>query len=592
MTFPIGKVVVDFETNGLSVYDGARPFIVGMEDEAGTVILAEIGTKDWDIYKRICEDKTIEKICHNAKFEIKMSKHCGLNPAGKWHDTMALSVLINEYMPLNLDFMARKNLKDNSKGIISDWFKANKKSFKKQYLREPNYSDVPRDLLKKYLEGDLDKTLKLFWLWYPVIKRNKKLLALYDMEISLPFDVVRMEDRGVLCDVDFLKTTIRKFKDRQKQIYTSIVNTTGFNCNMNSTAQVSGVFAAANVPLKQNKTSTGRISMDFKDIKSLMKDHKIVSDYIEYTTIKKMLTTYLIPYSQNNYAGIIHPNYWQYGRDKAIVTGRFSSSKPSFHTIPSRVKGDNASLKEIGNSVKRAIIPRPGYSFLLFDFKQIEYRIFIHYINDEHAISDCVSGIEGYHSVACKLFGKSFIEDLYAKDNKEDYDMWRDLAKKITLALMYGMGAGLMSQQLGITVSKAHEHKNNFFKSYPTAYPFMLSVERDIINKGYCEDIFGRRYHVPTHSAYKGINALCQGSAATVLKQSMIKGRVLIPYDANLFLSLHDEMGYETINSNINTVAKIGKKIFTDKTTFKVPLEIDIEICRNNWHDKEKYKIV
>ena len=64
------KVVVDFETNGLYPYDGSRPFIVGMEDESGHVVMARPHEKKWNTFKRIIQSEEYEKICHNAKYEI------------------------------------------------------------------------------------------------------------------------------------------------------------------------------------------------------------------------------------------------------------------------------------------------------------------------------------------------------------------------------------------------------------------------------------------------------------------------------------------------------------------------------------------
>lgn len=587
------KIVLDYETTGLVPYDGARPFIVGMEDEVGNVILTRPGELKWNkVFKQIVASDTIEKICHSAKFEIKMSKHMGIIPKGKFHDTMALAVLVNEYQPLNLDGLSIKYFKDYSKDAIKTWLKENKRAFIKEYDREPNYSDVPKETLMKYLEGDLDKTLKLFWLFYPIIKENKKLNAIYDMETDLAYDIVEMEDRGVNIDVDKCKRLIAELRPEQKKLAQEIYDEVGFKFNLASPKQLGQIF-------KQLQIDTGEITKggmpktSYDLIKDLIYTHPFIMKFVIWRTIQKMVSTYLIPFTQQQYGNTVHPNFWQYGKTKAIVTGRFSSTNPSFHTIPSRAKGDLKELEDIGGLVKEVIVPRPGTAFLFFDFKQIEMRIFIHYINDIHAINEIKKGNEIYRIVATKIFdykyGKGFMDNLY-KTDRAKYDSFRDKGKQTALSIIYGMGVDSFAKRLNIPKKEAFEIKRDFFIQLPTAKPWIIQVQKELYTKGYVEDIFGKRYHVPNDKAYKAVNAICQGTAAIIMKKTILKARALAKYNAFPFLTLHDELGLEVDLKNIDIVASKGRQLFEDTTTFKVPLEVDVEVAYDNWHNKIKYK--
>lgn len=582
------KIVVDFETNGLYPYNGSRPFIVGMEDESGNVCLARPNEDKWKTFRDIISDPACEKICHNAKFEIKMTKHLGITPKGKFHDTMALAVLINEYQPLSLGGLSSKLFKDFSKDMVQNWLKANKRSFKKEHGREPNYSDVPKDLLEKYLEGDLDKTLRIFWLWYPVICKDKKLKALYDMETDLAYDIVNMEDRGVLIDVAKCHQLIKELKPKQKVLEQEIYDEVGFKFNLASPKQLGDILEQLEIDTGE-KTVTGKPKTSYDLLKDLMDTHPFIKKFITWRTIQKMLSTYIIPFTQENYAGTIHPNYWQYGKDKAIVTGRFSSTDPSFHTIPSRVKGDNPELVKLGGIVKQVIIPRPGYAFIFFDFKQIEMRLFVHYIQDAHGIKDIKEGREIYRSLACRIFGQEFMDNL-KETNPEEHERYRDIAKQTALSLIYGMGVSSFAKRLKLTKQEATKHKREFFRQLPSAQPWIMSVQKALYNKGYVEDVFGRQYHVPNEMSYKAVNAICQGTAATLMKKTIIKARALQKYGAYPFLTLHDEIGLEVPLENVDIVAIEGKKLLEDRTHFSVPLELDVEVAYNNWKDKIKWK--
>lgn len=578
-------IALDFETTGLHPYDGSRPFIVGMEDEDGTVVIAEYKKKGWDIFEKIIQDPNITKLCHNAKFEIKMARHLGLKPAGKFHDTMALAVLVNEYQPINLGDLSIKHFKDFSKDMVKQWMQDNK-SLQRQLNREFTYRDVPKEILIKYLEGDLDKTLKLFWLFYPYIQRNKKLLALYNMETDLAYDIAEMEDNGVKVDLDKCMKYIKKYSKAQEEVEKKIYKVLGKEINLGSSKQLGAELKRLGI--KVGLTKNGNPSTAYEELVPYKDSHPFIKEYLVWKTMQKMLSTYLIPFMQKNNQGIIHPNFWQYGRDKAIRTGRFSATEPSFHTIPARSKGGEQELDDIIASVKDIIVPREGYTFLFCDCKQIEMRIFFHYIGDKYLIEQTKKGVDAYAAMAYRLYGEKKMKKLFIS-NKHEYDRLRDIAKQVALSLIYGMGVSLFSSRLKLNRTEALEIKREFFSQMPTARPHIMSVERDIHSKGYVEDIFGKRYHVPIELAYKGINAECQGTAAIIMKRMILKARALKKYGVRIWATIHDELALEVPNEMLNTVAIKCKEILEDYETFSCPINIDIEYATDCWANKKKY---
>src|SRR5258708_1522944 len=125
-SWPQGRVVFDYETDGLHPYEGARPFIAGMKDLAtGVDVLVRPHTRQWDLAVKVLQDKSIEKIGQGVKFEHKMSYHMGINVQGIFHDTMALAVLLDEYQRLNLDALSQRHLGVFDKGAIKEWMKRN-----------------------------------------------------------------------------------------------------------------------------------------------------------------------------------------------------------------------------------------------------------------------------------------------------------------------------------------------------------------------------------------------------------------------------------------------------------------------------------
>lgn len=579
-------IALDFETTGLHPYDGSRPFIVGMEDEDGSVVIAEYKKEGWDYFTKIVQDPSIQKVCHNAKFEIKMCKHLGLKPAGKFHDTMALAVIVNEYQPLSLGDLSGKHFKDFSKDIVQQWLRDAKK-MQRELNRELTYRDIPKELLKEYLEGDLDKTLKLFWLFYPYVERNPELKAIYDMETNLAFDIVDMEDNGVMIDRTKCLEYVYKYKAEQNKTEQNIYKIIGKEINLGSSKQLGAELKRLGI--KVGLTKKGNPSTAYEELIPYKESHPFIREYLIWKTMQKMLSTYLIPFLQNNNEGILHPNFWQYGRDKAIKTGRFSATEPSFHTIPARSKGGIEELDDIIASVKDVIVPEEGYCFMFFDCKQIEMRLFFHYIGDKYLIEQTKKGIDAYIAMANRLFGENKMNGL-RKTNPKEHDRLRDIAKQTALSLIYGMGVSRFAGRLKLSETEAREIKREFFNQMPTARPWIMSVERDLHTNGFVKDIFGKRYHVPIEMAYKAVNAICQGSAAIVMKRMIIKARALKKYGVKLFATIHDELGMKVPIAMVDTVAREGKRILEDYITFKVPINVDIEYATDCWANKKKYK--
>lgn len=73
----------------------------------------------------------------------------------------------------------------------------------------------------------------------------------------------------------------------------------------------------------------------------------------------------------------------------------------------------------------------------------------------------------------------------------------RKKAKQIMLGVMYGMGAKLMSINLGVSMDECKEILNEFAKMFPKIKEFTEYNEQCAKEKGYVEDYLGRRRHLP-----------------------------------------------------------------------------------------------
>lgn len=579
--FPTGRVVVDYETDGLQPYDGSRPFIVGMQDEQGNVRKYRTGDPDFRrVFGGIAEDKNVEKIGHGVKFEIKHSRHLGLKPAGKWHDTMAKSVFVDEYQRHSLGELAKKWLNDDSKGVVQDWLAHNGRTIKKESGREPNYTDVPAPLLESYLEGDLDKCLRLDWKFRDV---ETKFPKLYDLETDLAFDIAEMESNGLYLDMEYIHREIRRLQPEMLEIERRMHHLAGVKFNPAAPAQVGAVMESLGLDTGE-RTKEGQMKTSYELISALDPDSSpFLLSLIRYRGVQKIVNTYLKPFSQNAVDGVLHGSIWQYGKDKGIVTGRMSSSDPNLHNIPGN-RGKHKILADLANMVRRAIVAPPGYSLLFWDFDQVEMRIFTCLAGDAETLDELRRGVDVYVAHGKKMLGEHAFEGLTEKEFK----LKRFQAKELNLSMLYGMGLQKFAAKVKLPLDEAKRRRDTYFAASPTTRTFMLHNMRDILMDGYVADTFGRHYHVPRDLSYKGTNAVCQGSSATVLKMAIIRSRQLSTLGVKRLVPIHDEVLAIVPTRNLQEAAWEGTRLLRDTTSFPIPLTVKASYSHTNWAEKKE----
>lgn len=574
-------VALDFETTGLRPYEGHRPFLIGMEDFHGNVVLAKRGTAAWAECCAKIEDARVSKICTNSKFEIGHSRHMGLKPRGKFHDTQALTVLVNEYQPIDLAGLEALHFKRAAKGTVQDWLSKNGRSLKKELGREPNYSDVPDALMLPYLENDLDLTLRFYHMWSKHVRENFG--DLYEMETELAHVIVDMEDAGVCIDLEYCHAIIPRLRAEQEKLEMEIYRQAGVRFNLASPKQLGDVLCMLGVCAPG---TDGKVDTSYDTLKYKTDECPFISALISWRVLSKMLDTYLIPFTQKAIGGRLHPSFWQYGKDRAIRTGRFSASDPNMQNIPKGVRGDKDALHKLGDVVRKAVIPSKGCALVFFDLAQIEMVIFTCLSKDATGIKALCAGTDLYISHAKRMFGETYFDSLSAEDRKKRrYD-----AKELNLSLIYGMGLASFAAKIKRPLHEAKALRNAYFMANPAAREFIFGAQRELLSKGFVKDMFGRHYHVPNNFAYKAVNALCQGTAATVMKKMLLNAKQLTrSFGARPILTIHDEIVFDVPLEHIDATVQMGKRLFESNSLLAAPIRVGVDISYTNWADKKEY---
>ena len=599
--FDRSTVSFDCETTGLDPHKGARPFLWTLCGNDGEVLTAYTDNKkamrkakDW------LADPSLDKVAHNAKFDLRMALWSDVKVTGRVHDTMIMATLVNEYEKSHsLKALARKYLgvPAASETVLVDWFRANITQLKKRFGKTDwkRYDAVPREILQPYAEDDARLALRLFYLLSGPIEQSYA--AIYIQEMKFLPCLLEIEERGHAVDWEYFNLIALKTKRKLAKLDSK------FSFNPASPMQIGKYFAERGIQ-SVVKTPKGGESWGKDALASI--NHPMAKHLVNYREMSKLLGTYYEPLSlkaqanpidEEDAIGEIFPTFWQTGSKagRSVVTGRLSSSDPNFQNIPRRDK-----------SVRRGFVPRPGYGIYYFDYKQIEMVIFACSAGDRRLMQAVQDGVDLHARTAELLFGKG-----YTNASQQVKDELRQVAKTINFGIIYGMGAkklakSLREQLLGVSpqarlaagiststfsVEDARPILARYHKALPTVGRFMKETMWKIGSAGFVQDIFGRRYHVPADLRYKGVNALIQGCAASVMKRGVIKLTEALGDDpsSGIVNLVHDEIQLEVkLGPNQDVIARRALACLEDRTTFPVPLLLDVAYTETSWADKAK----
>lgn len=535
-------------TNAYSIYDSVKN-----------------GFKIFKALEPILADESIDKIIHNAKFDMHMFANAKVSLKGRIHDTIVLAKLADENRN---SFALRDIAAALPEGIVKfEYMVDSYKSMSKPKITD--YRDIPRELMNEYANADVWNCMLSFLADIEVIEKEE-LVDLYLNELASIPALYEMERYGMRVDTTYeqdLKEDLQKLTDEAEA---SIYEEAGTMFNINSSKQLFEVLI--NMGVQQawiSFTEKGNPSLDKKALQKLADIHNIsiVQKILEYRKYEKLLSTYAVGiYTQRDSVDKVHSSINQ----TEATTGRMSITKPALQTLPKKDK-----------RIRRAFIPSDGFSLYFMDLDQIEYRLFAHYAKAQSLIEAIKNGHDVHSATAAIIFNKKY-EDVKPEE--------RDRGKTMNFSLIYGQGNEATAAALKVPVSEAVMIKADYFNQIPEAKPFIMGVHRVIKLRGYVRNFYGRRRRLKTDDCYKAPNALIQGCAADYIKHKMV---LIYNYlKANNYLSrminiVHDELVIEVHNDELHILPMI-RTLLSDFGSFRVPITAGVEKGCPSWGQKEE----
>lgn len=516
------------------------------------------------------EDKDIEKIGQNLKYDLKVLKQYGFTIEGPLFDTMLAHYLINPDMRHNMDVLAETYL-NYTPVSITDLI--GKKGKNQRSMRE-----VPLDKITEYAVEDADITYQLAQHFRPELEEAGTIKLFQEIEIPLLRVLADMEMEGIRLDRDYLgslsEALIRDIGELEQRIYKEA----GEEFNIGSPKQLGEIlFNKMQLVKKPKKTRTGQFSTAEDVLSDLAKDHQIIRDVLAYRGLTKLKSTYVdaLPGQVAESTGRIHTDYMQ----TVAATGRLSSNNPNLQNIPIRT--------ERGRQVRKAFVPRDEDHILLAaDYSQIELRVIAALSEEDTMIEAFRNGEDIHASTASKVF------DVPLQEVSREQ---RSNAKTVNFGIIYGVSAFGLSNQTDLSRSEAKELIETYYKTYPKLRNFISEqvdfarehgyVQTVLGRRRYLKDINGRNAVVRGAAERNAVNAPIQGSAADIIKIAMIDIHQKLAegkYRSKMLLQVHDELVFDVYKPELSELSTMIKQAMEHAYELKVPLDVELG-TGTNW---------
>ena len=680
-------VAVDTETTGLGVWHGDAPFAFGFCNEQGDTAYFEWPVDPWtrcvvpDLdelaqVRAFMADDSVSKVFHNAKYDVRIMQNAfGIETAGDIHDTMfaahvcntreptfKLKTLADKYLDFPKDdetelqklvLRLRRKAKDAGWSIAFNHKQSVEGTWKTEAATPADYwlprAFDPNDTTcETYCVGDVERTMLLF-LMYRQVLRDNGWLPVYEMERALWHVTYDMETRGVRIYPDKVDAEIPKIRAEAKRHHDAVVKASGRpDFNIDSPRHMAELLYDRLGLKVERRTKTGQPSADAKAMIAHFQN-PVVRHVFQYRAAKGNLVNFWQQYRDLKTRDdlveggwCIHPDFRQMGP----VTGRYACRRPNLQNVPDA----KSSRSPVPIQARTPFGPRPGYVWYLFDYSQLEVRIFADVAQEQTMLAAIANGEDIHTATTEKAWGgegndaalravraalelegdapasndklakawkwldvepddRAIMPYAYRDDladkwlSKHNYSIVdaedavgkknsRTKGKTTTFLKIYGGGASALKYNLECSHLEAQQVLREYDDSFPRISEYTHELSSQARHDGHIINRFGRCIGVHPDLAYQSVNYMVQGSAADLLKHGMVSCAAYlrsIGIDAHIVMTIHDEVVFEFNKRHAYAcvLRELKKRMEDHGGAFNVETPVDVEKVVRTWDQKQ-----
>jgi len=367
-------------------------------------------------------------------------------------------------------------------------------------------------------------------------------------------------------------------------------------CNFDADAEVGALLDKHNIITEWTLTKTGKMSVSKKNLTAdKFKDKRIFYALGYRNRLRTCLSMFMEPWFEKGRStgGYIHPNWNQVrqskGRDdtKGTRTGRPSCDDPNLLNVSKSFydRGDLYEHPKFINQlpelplVRRYALPDNEHLWCHRDYNQQELRILAHFED---------GGILQAYRDNPDLDVHSFVQSEIKRLMHRDID--RGSVKTMNFGRLYGQGLGGLALKLNVSVDEVRSIRDSQNKALPGLKHLEDEIKalskrgEPIVTWGgrlyYCEPPkFVEKYGKELSFEYKLINYLCQGSAADVTKEAIIRYNST-KKNSRFLVTVYDEINISAPAGSVKKEMQILKDAM-ESVELDVPLTTDGKVGKN-----------
>ena len=529
----------------------------------------------------VCANPDSKWFMHNAKFDMGMLSRDGLVPTGVVHCTQAIARLCDsDHFKYNLELCMERMAQDlkipvQQKSDVVKAYIAEHKLFtitqipgKDKPSKVPHFNKVPLALLFPYgcADGRATRDLGMYQIQKlrDRTSKSKTLGQVYLLERNVTKTAFKMEQTGMPVNLDYTREQFEKLQPilkRSMSEYQALTGTPFVDSGKNHEPY----FKSQGIELAYSED--GNPIMDKHVLKALLPD-PVASVILDYRHAAKLSGTYFSSYDY--YAardGRIHPTYFQTG----ARTSRFSMADPNLQNVP-KPDEDKPDDSEEAATVRRCFGPPKGMCLFMPDYDQMEYRLMLDLAGEDGVIDLILSEGLDVHNATAQMMGVS-----------------RFQAKTINFLLLYGGGAALLAQKLGVTVDEAKRLKALYFEKLPFVQKWVRNTISKAKYKRYAMNWFGRIYDMQPKFSYKAPNYEIQGGSSDIVKIAMVNIDNMLTKtkaETKMALQVHDELHFFMPPNELDLAPQIAQLMESAYPHKRLPLTVGAAYSWTNWAEK------
>jgi DNA polymerase-1 len=500
-------------------------------------------------------------VMHNSKFDTHFLEVNGL-PVKRWlvHDSRTMAHLVAAEKLTGLKPLAGR--------ILGPWARHGEDEMKLAMSKGGfTFDTIPVDLLWKYAAFDTVLTAQVAEELYPTVMNKYE--GIYGLEIAATQVLTDMERRGLLVDRQYLERVFDEWGMDMAALTQQIKHEWMIE-RPTSRSQVIKRLQEDGVQFVEF-TDKGNPKLDEDVLEAL--EHPLARLVSRLFSVTKDRNTYiknLLELADDN--NKIHASINPLG----ARTGRMSVSRPSLQNLPAT-----------NGRIRNAFISPIGETLISADYDQIEMRIFAHYSQDKAMLAAIRYGDEmtalghpGYdlHSMNARLVYHIAMDAEVPKE-------FRKKVKGSGFAKVYGSGLATFAASTGQSMSEAQATLTAYDTAFPGVQRFQRQITQVLNERGrmngdaHLTTAYGRREPCLPTDAYKGVNYLCQGTAADVLKERLVAlSRTWL--GEFMLLPIHDEILFQVPDDIVPDAMEVIKQVMPVNDRFLVPLTVDTEAAK------------